>query len=324
MKNPFMRLAHIALALALPFSAVAQSYPTKPIRIVVPFAPGGVMDLTARSAAIPLGESLGQSILIDNRPGGGGNIGADAVARATADGYTLMMIGDNNAIGPALYSKLNHDLIKDFAPITNLVTGSHIFVAHPSLPANNIRELIAYAKAHPGELSYASPGAGTAQHLGGELFKVMAGDLKIAHIPYKGGGQAIGDVVGGQVKYGVLGLAPVIPHLKAGKLKGLGVTGKKRVAILPDVPTVAESGLPEFETLQWYGVVAPAGTPAPIIARLHAEFVKAAKTPAFVERLNAAGMDVVTSAQPEDYARFIRADMVKWPAVVKAAGAKVD
>ena len=319
-----IRLARLALALLLPLTAHAQVYPTKPIRLMVPFAPGGVMDLTARSVAAPLGDALGQSVIIENRPGGGGNIGADAVAHATPDGYTLMMIGDNNAIAPALYSKLNHDVAKDFAPITNLVTGSHIFVAHPSLPANNIRELIEYARAHPGELSYASPGTGTAQHLGGEMFKAMAGGLKITHIPYKGGGQAIGDVVGGQVKFAVLGLAPVIPHLKAGKLKALGVTGKQRVAILPDVPTIAESGLPEFETLQWYGVVAPAGTPAPIIARLHAELLKAARAPVFVERLAAAGMDVVTSPQPEDYARFIRADMAKWPAVVKAAGAKVD
>ena len=317
-------LARIALAALLPLAAHAQDYPSKPIRIVVPFAPGGVMDLTARSIAAPLGEALAQSIVIENRPGGGGNIGADAVARATPDGYTLMMLGDNNAIGPALYSKLNHDVLKDFAPITNLVTGSHIFVAHPSLPVNNIRELIAYARAHPKELSYASPGTGTAQHLGGEMFKVMAGGLDITHIPYKGGGQAIGDVVGGQVKLAVLGLAPAIPHLKAGKLKALGVTGKRRVAILPDVPTIAESGLPDFETLQWYGVVAPAGTPAPVIAKLHAELLKAARAQAFVERLSAAGMDVATSAQPEDYGRFIRTDMAKWPAVVKAAGAKVD
>ncbi len=317
-------LARIAVAALLPFAVHAQDYPTKPIRVLVPFAPGGVMDLTARSIAAPLGDSLGQSVIIENRPGGGGNIGTDAAARAPADGYTLMMLGDNNTIAPALYSKLNHDVIKDFAPITNLVTGSHIFVAHPSLPANNVKELIEYAKAHPKELSYASPGTGTAQHLGAEMFKAMAGNLQITHIPYKGGGQAIGDIVGGQVKFAVLGLAPVIPHLKAGRLKALGVTGKRRVAVLPDVPTIAESGLPEFETLQWYGVVAPAGTPTPVIAKLHAELLKASRAPAFVERLSGAGMDVVTSPQPDDYARFIRADLAKWPAVVKAAGAKVD
>ena len=317
-------LARLALAALLPMTAHGQEYPTKPVRLIVPFAPGGVMDLTARSIASPLGEALGQAVVVENRPGGGGNIGTDAVAQAAPDGYTLLMAGDNNSIAPALYAKLNHDVMRDFAPISNLVTGAHIFVAPLSLPASSIRELAALAKARPGALSYASPGNGTAQHLGGEMFKLMAGGLQITHIPYKGGGQAIGDVVGGQVSFGVLGLAPVIPHLKGGKLKALGVTGKRRVAILPDVPTIAESGVPNFETLQWYGVVAPAATPAPIIARLHAELLKAARTQAFVDRLTAAGMDVVTSPQPEDYQRFIRDDMAKWPAVVKAAGARVD
>ena len=317
-------LARLALAALLPLTAHGQEYPTKPVRLIVPFAPGGVMDLTARSIASPLGEALGQAVVVENRPGGGGNIGTDVVAQAAPDGYTLLMAGDNNSIAPALYAKLNHDVMRDFAPISNLVTGAHIFVAPLSLPANSIRELVALAKARPGALSYASPGNGTAQHLGGEMFKLMAGGLQITHIPYKGGGQAIGDVVGGQVSFGVLGLAPVIPHLKGGKLKALGVTGKRRVAILPDVPTLAESGVPNFETLQWYGVVAPAATPAPIIARLHAELLKAARTQAFVDRLTAAGMDVVTSPQPEDYQRFIRDDMAKWPSVVKAAGARVD
>jgi tripartite-type tricarboxylate transporter receptor subunit TctC len=317
-------LARIAFLALLPLSLHAQDYPVKPIRLVVPFAPGGVMDLTARSIAAPLGELLGQSVLVENRPGGGGNIGTDAVARSAPDGYTLLMLGDNNTIAPALYAKLNHDVVRDFAPVTNLVSGSHVLVAHPSLPAGNIRELIAYAKKHPKELSYASPGNGTAQHLGGEMFKMMAGGLEITHIPYKGGGQAIGDVVGGQVMLGVLGLAPVIPHLKAGKLKALGVTGKHRVAILPDVPTIAESGLPGFETLQWYGVVAPAGTPAAVIAKLHAELLQAARAPLFVERLAAAGMEVAPNARPEDFARFIREDIARWPAIVKAAGASVD
>jgi tripartite-type tricarboxylate transporter receptor subunit TctC len=329
MTSPLARAALLALLPLLPLASHssrvhAQDYPSKPIRLVVPFAPGGVMDLTARSIAAPLGDGLGQSVVVENRPGGGGNIGTDAVAKAPADGYTLLVFGDNNTIAPALYAKLNHDVVKDFAPIANLVTGSHIFVAHPSLPASSIRELIDYAKAHPKALSYASPGNGTAQHLGGEMFKQMAGGLEITHIPYKGGGQAIGDVVGGQVKFAVLGLAPVIPHLKAGKLKALGVTGKKRVGILPEIPTIAEQGLPEFETLQWYGIVAPAGTPAAVIAKLHGELLKAARTPLFVERLTAAGMDVAPSARPEDYARFIRDDLRKWPAIVKAAGASVD
>ena len=234
----------------LPGLAGAQTaWPEKSVRVVVPWAPGGITDIVAWLLAQKLTASLGQQFLVDNKGGAGGNIGADIVAKAPADGYTLMVLGDNNTIAPALYAKLNHDVVKDFAPLALLVTGSHILVAHPSLPVNNVRELVDYAKKHPKELSYASPGNGTAQHLGAELFKAMAGNLDITHIPYKGGGQAIGDIVGGQVKLGMLGLAPAIPHLKAGKLKALGVTGRKRVAILPDVPTIAESGLPGFETL---------------------------------------------------------------------------
>jgi tripartite-type tricarboxylate transporter receptor subunit TctC len=318
-----MKLA-LFLSLWISLAASAQTYPSKPIRLVVPFPPGGVMDTSTRAIAAPLQESLGQSILVENRPGSGGNIGTDSVARAAPDGYTLLIIGDHNTIAPALYSKLTYDFVKDLAPITNLVVGSHVLVAHGSLPISSVKELIADAKANPGKHSYASPGNGTAQHLGAELLKVMAGNLQITHIPYKGGGQAIGDVVGGQVKLGMLGLAPVLPHIKSGKLKALGVTGKKRVAILPDVPTIDESGLPGFETIQWYGVSAPAATPPAVIQKLHGELVKAARHPAAIERLAAVGMEVSTSASPAEYAKFLREDMAKWPAVVKAAGARVD
>jgi tripartite-type tricarboxylate transporter receptor subunit TctC len=318
------RIVASIFALLVPLAAVSQEFPSKPLRMVVPFPPGGVMDVTTRSVAAPLSEALGQSILIENRSGGGGNIGTDSVARSAPDGYTLLVVGDHNTIAPALYSKLSYDIVKDFAPITNLVVGSHVLVAHSSLPINSVKELIEQARKTPGELSYASPGSGTAQHLGGEMLKTMAGGLQITHIPYKGGGQAISDLVGGQVKLGVLGLAPVLPHLKSGKLKALGVTGKRRVAILPDVPTIAESGLPGFETVQWYGVVAPAGTPPAVISRLYAELVKAVRQPAVVERLAAVGMEVSPSASPADFAKFIREDIAKWPPVVKSAGARVD
>jgi len=304
--------------------AQAQDFPNRPIRMIVPFPPGGVMDVTTRAVATPLQDSLGQSVIIENRPGGGGNIGTEVVARAAPDGYTLLVIGDHTTIAPAIYSHLSYDFLRDFAPITNLVTGSHVLVAHSSLAINNVQELIAEAKKHPGQLSYASPGSGTAQHLGAEMFKTMAGGLQITHIPYKGGGQAITDVVGGQVKLGMLGLAPALPHIKSAKLKALGVTGAKRVAILPDVPTIAESGLPGFVTLQWYGVAAPAATPQPVIQKLHAELVKAVQHPATVERLAAVGMEVAPSASPAEYVTFIRVDMAKWPAVVKSAGARVD
>ena len=282
------------------------------------------MDVSTRAVAGPLQESLGQSVIVENRPGGGGNIGTEAVARSTPDGYTLLIIGDHTSIAPALYSKLGYDYLKDFVSITNLVVGSHVLVAHASMPFKDVKDMIAEAKKNPGAMSYASPGSGTAQHLGAEMLKTMAGNLQITHIPYKGGGQAITDVVGGQVKLAMLGLAPALPHIKAGKLKALGVTGKKRTAVLPDVPTIAESALPNFETLQWYGVAAPAGTPAAVVQKLHAEFVKAVRNPAAAERLAAVGMDVSPSASPADYAKFIREDMAKWPAVVKAAGAKAD
>ena len=306
------------------FAAGAQDFPNRPIRLMVPFAPGGVMDVSTRAVAGPLQESLGQSVIVENRPGGGGNIGTEAVARSTPDGYTLLIIGDHTSIAPALYSKLGYDYLKDFVSITNLVVGSHVLVAHASMPFKDVKDMIAEAKKNPGSMSYASPGSGTAQHLGAELLKAMAGNLEITHIPYKGGGQAITDVVGGQVKLAMLGLAPALPHIKAGKLKALGVTGKKRTAVLPDVPTIAESALPSFETLQWYGVAAPAGTPPAVVQKLHAEFVKAVRHPAAAERLAAVGMEVSPSASPADYAKFIREDMAKWPAVVKAAGAKAD
>ena len=319
-----IRILLATVSLFIACAAGAQGYPDRPVRMLVPFPPGGVMDVSARTVAPFLQQALGQPVIIENRPGSGGMLGTDAGAHAAPDGYTLTVIGDHNTIAPALYARLNHDIVKDFAPITKLVIGSHVLVAHASLPVSSIQELIAAAKAHPGELSYASPGNGTAQHLGAEMFKVMAGNLQITHIPYKGGGQAIGDVVGGQVKLAMLGLAPALPHIKSGKLKALGVTGRKRVAVLPDVPTIAESGLPGFETLQWYGVAAPAGTPPAVIQRLYTELVKAVRQPAAVERLASVGMEVAPSASPGEFARFIREDMVKWPAVVKAAGARID
>ncbi len=300
----------------------AQTYPSKPITIVVGFAPGGVTDVISRIFAQKLSDQFGQTVLVENKAGSGGNIATDYVARAMPDGYTLQMWLDSNTIAPALYRKLNHDPLKDFAQITLLAVGSHVIVTHPSFPPNNMKELIDYVKANPG-LPYASSGNGTAQHLGGEQLKMMTG-IDMTHIPYKGGGQAINDVVGGQVKVAVLGLAPALPFIKAGRLKALAVTGDKRSPALPGAPTVAESGVPGFTTLQWFGVVAPAGTPAAIVARLHDEFVKASKDPTIVEKLAAVGLEVSTSAAPVDLTKYVRDDMAKWPPIVKAAGATVD
>ena len=317
------RIVGAALLFAL-WSAVtfAQSFPAKPITIIVPYPPGGVTDVMSRIFAQKLTEQMGKQVIVENKPGGGGNIGTDLVARSAPDGYTILMMIDTNTIAPALYAKLGSDPIKDFAPLTMVAVGSHIIVAHPSFTPNTVKEFIDYVKLHPGE-PYASSGNGTAQHLGMELFKMMAG-VNLEHIPYKGGGQAITDVVGGQVKVGILGLAPVLAFVKSGRLKAIAVTGDKRSSTLPNVPTVAEAGLSGFATLQWFGAVVPTGTPAPIVSRLHAEFVKAAQDPAVVDKLAAIGLEVRTSATPEDLSRFMKEDMPKWPPIVKAAGVKVD
>ncbi|HZO04104.1 MAG TPA: tripartite tricarboxylate transporter substrate binding protein [Burkholderiales bacterium] len=300
-------------------SASAQQFPARPIHLIVTFAAGGAMDLTARSMAAVMSESFGQ-VVVENRTGGGGLVGTDYVARAAPDGYTLVMYADVNVIAPFVYKKINHDPIKDFAPITNAILGTHLIVAHPSVKAANLRELIALAKREPGKLAFGSPGTATPQHLAGELFKQQAGGLDIQHVPYRGGGQLIGDLIGGQIPLGLIGLPPTLPHIRAGKLKVFAVTARKRSPSLPDVPTVEEAGLSGYETVQWLGPAAPAGTPRAIVNRLHAEFTKALKHPVVVERLTAAGLEVAPSASPEAYAEFIRAEHARWPAIVKAAG----
>jgi tripartite-type tricarboxylate transporter receptor subunit TctC len=305
---------------AFSLSAFAQTWPAKSIHVIVPYAAGGAMDLTARSLAAVMSETIGQSVVVENRTGGGGLIGTDYVARAAPDGYTVLMYADANAIAPAIFKKLNHDPVNGFAPITNTILGTHIIVGHPSVPANNLKELIALAKKPGSKLAYGSPGTGTPQHLAGELFKQQAGGLDIPHVPYRGGGQLIVDLVGGQVPLGLIGLPPTLPHIRAGKLKVFAVTARKRSPSLPDVPTVEEAGLPGYETIQWFGPVAPAGTPKPVIDKLYEHFVKALQHPSVSERLTKAGLEVAPSASPEAYGEFIRAEVARWPAIVKAAG----
>jgi tripartite-type tricarboxylate transporter receptor subunit TctC len=313
------RIVSAAILASISLGAYAQAFPAKPIHLVVTFAAGGAMDLTARSMAAVMSESFGQ-VVVENRTGGGGLVGTDFVARAAPDGYTLVMYADVNVIAPFVYKKLNHDPIKDFAPITNAILGTHLIVAHPSVKANTLRELIELARREPGKLTFGSPGTATPQHLAGELFKQQAGGLDIQHVPYRGGGQLIGDLVGGQIPLGLIGLPPTLAHIKAGRLKVFAVTARKRSASLPDVPTVDEAGLPGYETVQWFGPAAPAGTPRAIVNRLHVEFSKALGHPAVVERLGAAGLEVAPSASPEAYGEFIRAEYARWPAIVKAAG----
>jgi tripartite-type tricarboxylate transporter receptor subunit TctC len=311
--------AAIVLACVCSAGALAQAWPTKPIRVVVCYAPGGVTDVVARLVAQPLSEALGQSIVVENKPGANGMIGSQVVADAPPDGYALLMYVDGNTVLPSIMKKLPFEPLKAFAPITVLGRGSHVIVAHPSLPVRTLGELIAYAKKHPGELSYASPGLASPQSLSLEAIKKASG-IDIVHIPYKGGGQAIADVASGQVKLGVLGMAPSLPHIQSGKLIALAVTGGKRSPLLPDVPTVAEAALPGFETVQWQGIAAPAGTPPQIIDRIHDELVRIMATPAVVERLKSIGMDNSTSPTPDDFRKLIDIDLQRWPAVVKAAG----
>jgi tripartite-type tricarboxylate transporter receptor subunit TctC len=270
-----------------------------------------------------LAEQIGQPVVIDNRPGAGANLGAELAARADADGYTLFAVADPHTVNPYLFPKLNYELMKDFVPITLVAQSPYVLIAHPSLPVKDLKELIAYAKQNPGKLSYAHAGTGTAAHLTGEMLKLETG-IQMTPVAYKGGGAAITDVVGGHVPLGILSLAAPMPHIKAGTLKALGVTGAKRVEALPDVPTFAEAGLQGFDTFQWAGLMAPAGTPAPIVARLHAEVVKAAQHKAVVDKLAASGLAVSTNASPDEFGRFLRADMQKWPPVIKASGAKLE
>jgi tripartite-type tricarboxylate transporter receptor subunit TctC len=320
MPRVLIRLAAtLALLVMASSTAVAQAWPARPIRVIVAYPPGGVTDVVARLVAQPLSESLGQSVLVENKPGAAGMIGSETVASAAPDGYTLLMFVDGNTILPSVMKQMPFDSRKAFTPVTLLGRGAHVIVVHPSLPVRSLGELIEYARKRPGELSYASPGLASPQSLSVEAIKSAKG-IDIVHVPYKGGGQAIADVASGTVKIGVLGMAPTLPHLQSGKLIALAVTGGQRSPLLPDVPTVAEAAVPGFETAQWQGLVAPAGTPAPIVARLHDELVRIMATPHVVERLRAIGMDNTTSATPADFGKLIDGDLARWPAVVKAAG----
>jgi tripartite-type tricarboxylate transporter receptor subunit TctC len=319
-----IKLIVAIIAAGLAAAAQAQTWPTKPVRIVAAYAAGGAMDMSARVIAPLLAESIGQSVVVENRVGGAGLVGAELVARSAPDGHTILFYADAYTIAPALFAKMPFDAVKDFIPITQMISGPHVLVAHPSVPAATLPELIAYAKQNPGKLAYGSPGNGTPQHLAAEMFKAMSGGLEITHIPYKGGGQAIGDVVGGQIPLASLGLPPTVPHIKSGKLKAFAVTSKARARLLPEVPTFEESGLAGFETVQWWGPAVPAGTPAPVVKRIYDEFLKALANPALVERFNQAGLEITPSASPEAFLAFIKVETERWAPVVKAAGARVD
>ena len=313
-------LATLVTAYAL--AAGAQNYPTKPVRIVVPFPAGGGVDLTARTVSQKLTDYLGQQVVIDNRAGAAGTIGAEHVAKSAPDGYTLLVAGPGSvAVAPLLFPKLGYNPLKDLAPITMLVTMPYIIVAHPSVPAKNAAELIALAKANPGKLNMASGGAGTGQHLAGEFFNVLAG-IKMIHIPYKGTAPAIADIMGGHADL-TFSDPSVLPQLQAGRLKVLGVSGTKRYPPLPNVPTVNESGLPGFDALNWYPLMAPAGTPRDLVMRLNTEAIKALNSPDVRDKLMAQGL-IPAPMSPEQLGQFIREDYERWARVIKAANVKLD
>jgi tripartite-type tricarboxylate transporter receptor subunit TctC len=313
----------LAAALLVPQAASAQAYPSRPVRIVCPFPPGGGVDITARAIAIELAKQFGQPVTVENRPGAGGNIAAAEVAKSAPDGHTLFLtLNALHAISPVLYAKLPFDALNDFAWVTTLVQFNNVLVTQPSAPANTVQELIAQAKAQPGKLTFASSGNGTNIHLAGELFRLRAG-IDLVHIPYKGSAPAMTDLLGGQVNLMFETIPAAISQIKSGKLKALGVTGAKRSPLFAEVPTIAESGLPGFEVQSWYGLVAPAATPKDIVARLNAATVKGAGGKEFRERMEPLGFEIVTGT-PERMFEMVKADAARWAPVVKASGARID
>jgi len=319
----FLTGVGLAAWAALTAAAHAQTYPSKSIRFVVPFPPGGIADVMARVFGQKFTDAWGQPVLVENRAGAGGNIGADIVAKSPPDGYTLVMgsIG-THAVNVSLFSKMPYDPIKDFAPVALAIEADGLLVLHPSIPVKTLKDLIALSRARPGQLVYASAGNGTAGHLAGELFKSMA-KVDIVHIPYKGNVPAITDLVGGQTSMLFATLPTVLPLAKAGKLRALAVTGVQRNPATPEVPTMAESGLPGFEVTNWIGVFAPAGTPADIIAKLNTEIMRIMRLPDVQSRLANEGAKFRPTT-PNEFAAFVKAEIAKWGKVIRESGARVD
>jgi tripartite-type tricarboxylate transporter receptor subunit TctC len=313
-----MRNTITVISLALCASvAAAQHYPNRPIRLVVPFPAGGPNDIIGRLVAQKLGDTLGQQMVVDNRAGAGGNIGTDLVAKSPADGYTLLSGGMGSLIMNPIIDKVPYDTLRDFAPVILMASAPNVLVTHPSLPVRDVKGLIALARAHPGQLNYGSGGVGSTPHLSGALFNSMTG-VNIVHIPYKGNAPAITDLLGGQVQLAYLGIPPVQPHIQSGKLKALAVTSERRSATLPQVPTIAESGVPGYELSPWYGILAPAGTPSDIVMKLNAAIANIVRTPEMKEKLAGIGAEAETTT-PEAYAARMKSDLARWTNVIRSA-----
>ena len=321
-----MTVLGITAAMLIAFhgsGAHAQRYPAKAVRIIVPVAPGGATDIVTRTLGQRLAAVWGQQVLVDNRPGGGSNVGFEAASKAQADGYTLLMAQLPFAVNVSLYRKLNYDPLRDFAPVTLAATSANVLAVHPSIPARSLRDLITLAQRHPGQLSYASSGNGTSPHLSGELFRSMA-KIDILHIPYKGAGSLMSDLLGGHVGLAFLSLPSVVPHLKANKLRALAITSPKRSPLMPDLPTFVEAGLAGYEVMGWYGILAPAGTPREIIGQLNTDIAGALAHPDVLQTLRGVGLEPISPNTPEAFSEYLRGEIVKWAKVVKASGAKAD
>jgi len=316
-----MLLKVAGLLLALSTSVAAQDYPTKPVRLIVPFPPGGSVDMIGRLIATQLSGRLGKQVVVDNRSGAGAVVGTELAANAPRDGYTLLIVSMPHAINPWLY-KLPYDPTKAFAPIAILASGPNVLVVNPELPVKSVKELVALAKEKPGQLQYASAGVGTFPHLGGELFKVAAG-VDMLHVPFRGGGPAIIDVIGGHTKLMFSNLPPAMPHIRAGKVRALGIGSTQRNPALPDVPTIAEAGVPGYAAGNWWGIVAPAGTPHAIIEKLHSELTAVQALPEVQKQFESEGASVVQMTSAE-FGKFVEAERARWGRVVKEAGIKAE
>ncbi len=320
--NKIKCLSSIVALSLLALPVAAQNYPTRAVRLVVPSSPGGGTDISARILAPQLSQFLGQQVVVENRPGAGTMIGGEAVARAAPDGYTLLMGISTLAINPAMYKKVPYDALKDLAPISQAVALSNVLVVHPSLPAKSVKEFVALVKPRPGQINFASAGVGTSPHLSMELFLVMTG-LKMLHIPYKGSGPGVTDLIAGHVPAMMPNMLSAQPHIKSGRLRALGVTGSKRAPGADDIPTIAEAGVPGYEAVQWYGLLAPAAVPRDIITKLHAGVVRALQNPEVRQRLLNDGAEPVGSS-PEEFSAYLRSETAKWAKVIQAAGIKPE
>jgi tripartite-type tricarboxylate transporter receptor subunit TctC len=325
MKFPLRGAAALLFTVAAALAAtpaLADNFPSKPITIIVPFPPGGTTDVLARTVGQKLTDALGQPVIVDNRPGAGATIGAALVAKSKPDGYTLLMGAVHHTIASGIYSSLPYDFQKDLAPVTVVALVPNVLAINPAVPAHDVKELVAYGKAHPGALNFGSNGQGTAQHLIGEEFSLMTG-VKMVHVPYKGSAPLVTDLMAGQVQMSFDTITPDLPQIKAGKLRALATTGRQRDPQLPELPTVEEAGVPGFETGVWFGLSVPAGTPKPVISRLNAETVRGAQAPDFVATMTKLGYDITVST-PEQMAETLREEIHVWAPIVKASGARLD